>query len=335
MKVLMVYNYYKHRRPKISDADMKIKGSFESAFENNPEHTYEILNFGFEPNDIKDAKTLNEEILKRDFDICVVAEELNFYITLDTAKKLGKKLFLIIWDIWIAIAPHDDINFRLACKSVRKWGEHFSPHSILELSQYCNILINGYGEDEILDNVYGLLNTVDTRIYKPDFDSLQTIDIGHNGTLYIPERMKYYEIFKRANVNVTYTGNNPGISSSSTYLSEEEYAENFRKTKISLCYSESPFGPYHKDKKGRVSEIAACGGFMLMTHPHIFYFKGSYHFEPGVHFDSINEADCVDKVKYYLSNPEKRLQMAKAFYDRWMETVGPKAYWEKIFKWSK
>ena len=335
MKVLLVYNLYNPRKPKVACYDMKMRGTFECAFENNAEHTYEVLYFGFEPGFIKDTKTLNEEILKKDFDICVVAEELQFHITLDTAKKLGKKLFLIVWDIWVAISSNDTVNFRLACKSARTWGGHVNPHSIAELSQYCNILVCGYGIDEIMPNVYGLLNTIDTRIFYPNFETVQDIDVGHNGTLYIPERIKYYEIFKKANVNITYTGNNPGISIASKYLSDEEYAENFRKTKISLCYTESVFGPNHKEKKGRIGEIAASGGFMLMTHPEIFYFNGRKLFTEGVHYDTINEGDCVDKVKFYLANPEKRLTMAKAFYEEWCKTHSPKVYWEKIFEWSK
>jgi len=334
MKVLLVYNLYNPKKPKISGYDMKLRGSFESAFENNPEHSYEVLYFGFEPGFIKDAKTLNEEILKKDFDICVVAEELKFYIFLETAKKLGKKLFLNIWDIWVAIAPNDDVNFRIASKQPRTWGEHVNPHSILELSQYCNLLICGYGIDEILPNIYGMLNTVDTRFYFPKSIN-QDIDVCHNGTLYIPERFKYAEILQRSGINVQYYGNNPNIVKNSKYLNDDEYAEIYRRSKISLCFTQSIFGPNHKQKIGRIAEIASCGGFMLMTNPEIFYFKGKKLFEEGVHFDSIDEKNCVDKIRYYLENDEKRKAMSKAFYNRWMETHSPKVYWEKIFEWSK
>lgn len=335
MKVLLVYNLYNPKKPKISGYDMKLRGSFESAFEDNPEHSYEVLYFGFEPGFIKDAKSLNEEILKREFDICVVAEELHFYVFLETAKKLGKKLFLNIWDIWVATAISDDINFRVASKQPRTWGEHVNPHSIVELSQYCNLIVCGYGIDEILPNVYGLMNTVDTRFYYPKFDTSPEIDVSHNGTLYIPERFKYYEIFRKANLDVSYYGNNPSFLSNSKYLNDEEYADIFRKSKISLCFSESIFGPNHREKKGRVSEIASCGGFMLMTHPEIFKFKGKKLFEEGVHYDVIDESNCVDKIRYYLQNDDKRKEMSRAFYDRWMETHSPKVYWEKIFAWSK
>ena len=336
MKVLLVYNLYNPRKPNISGYDMKLRGSFESAFENNPEHSYEVLYFGFEPGFIKDAKTLNEELLKRDFDICVVSEELKFYVYLKTAKKLGKKLFLNIWDIWVAIASDDYVNFRIALKQRRTWGEHINPHSILKLSEYCNLLICGYGIDEILPNVYGIMNTVDTRLYYPKFDTVPEYDISHNGTLYIPERYKYYRMLRKTDLNVSYFGNNSKIKEcNGKYLSDEEYSDIFRKSKISLCFTESIFGSKHREKKGRISEIASCGGFMLMTHPEIFNYRGKKLFEEGVHFDSIDLDNCIDKIKYYLENEEKRKTMARAFYERWMETHSPKVYWEKIFEWSK
>lgn len=93
MKVLLVYNPWDPRSPKPSSYDMKLKGSFEAAFGETQEHTLDLLHFGPEPGLINNNDALNNEILKRDFDICVVAEELQFHIKLDTAKKLGKKLF--------------------------------------------------------------------------------------------------------------------------------------------------------------------------------------------------------------------------------------------------
>ena len=119
------------------------------------------------------------------------------------------------------------------------------------------------------------------------------------------------------------------------YVSDEEYAEIFRKTKISLCFTDSIFGAKWKQRKGRVSESAACQSFMLMTNPEIFTYKTGKWFEEGVHFDSINEQNCVDKIKYYLDNPEKRESMAKQFHERWLELCSPSAYWNQLFKWSK
>jgi hypothetical protein len=336
VKVLLVYNPWNPRKPKLSHYDMKLRGSFEAAFENSTEHSYEVLHFGFEPGLIVDNDELNSEILKKDFDVCMVAEELHFHIKLDTAKKLGKKLFLNVWDTWISVALLPSVNFSLAYKSPRIWGEHYQPHSMKELSEYCNILVTDYGYGEIYPNVYGVFNSVDTRFFNNKNVSEKLIDVGHNGTLYIQERLKYAEMFQRNNINVNYNGNeivNGRIQSG--YTSDQEYANIFRNTKISLCFTDSIFGIKWKQRKGRVSEIASCGSFMLATNPEVFTFKGKKWFDIGVHYDSINEQDCVDKVRFYLNNPDKREAMSKAFHEKWMETTGPVAYWNQIFEWSK
>jgi hypothetical protein len=336
VKVLLVYNPWNPRKPKLSHYDMKLRGSFEAAFENSSEHSYEVLHFGFEPDLIRDNDVLNAEILKKDFDVCMVAEEMHFHIKLDTAKKLGKKLFLNVWDTWISIASVASVNFSLAYKSPRVWGEHYQPHSMKELSEYCNILVTDYGYGEIYPNVYGVFNSVDTRYFNTNNISEKLIDVGHNGTLYIEERIKYAQIFQKNNINVNYNGNeivNGGIQSN--YTSDEQYANIFKNTKISLCFTDSIFGIKWKQRKGRVSEIASCGSFMLATNPEVFSFKNKKWFDVGIHYDSINEQDCVDKVRFYLNNPEKRETMAKAFHQKWMETTGPIAYWNQIFDWSK
>jgi hypothetical protein len=54
-----------------------------------------------------------------------------------------------------------------------------------------------------------------------------------------------------------------------------------------------------------------------------------------VHYDSINEANCVDKVRYYLANPEKRIEMAKAMNKHFHENYTPLHWWQDIFKWAK
>lgn len=336
MKVLLVYNPWDPRSPKPSSYDMKLKGSFEAAFGETQEHTLDLLHFGPEPGLINNNDALNNEILKRDFDICVVAEELQFHIKLDTAKKLGKKLFLNVWDCWLAIASVPSVNFSLVYKNPRIWGDHYQPHSIKELSQYCNVLIADYGYGEIYPNVYAVLNTLDTRIFNTNNVTDRPIDISHNGAMYIEERHRFYNIFQNNKINVNYS---TGIISNgrilNNYTTHEEYANVFKNTKISLSFTDSIFGPKWKQRKGRVSDIASCGSFMLTTNPEVLTYKGQSWFEKGVHFDSMNEQDCIEKINFYLNNPEKRESMAKAFHEKWMETCGPRAYWEQIFAWSK
>jgi hypothetical protein len=335
MKVLLVYNPWNLRKPDHSPYDVKIKGSFESAFGETNEHTYETLHFGYEPELIRDNKTLNEEILKRDFDIAVVSEEMEFHMTLDTAKKLGKKLFIHVWDTWIALASSPEVNLKLAMKSPKIWGEHYNPSSINQLSEYCNVLIMDMGYGEIKPNVYAMMNAVDTRIYHPNPEIEQNIDVSHNGTIYVAERAKFGNIFHKAGINVNYSGSIPARTYRDKHLSEEDYVKVFQRAKINLCYTESIFGPNHKQRKGRIPEVASCAGFMLMTHADALKWKQNYWFKDGEHFISMNEYDCVDKVRYYLNNPEKRKAIGQALYNEWLDKYSPRKYWEKIFEYSK
>jgi hypothetical protein len=129
---------------------------------------------------------------------------------------------------------------------------------------------------------------------------------------YIPERAKYFEIFQKANIPVTYTGSINKNIYPAQVLQMDDYVNVFKRTKISLAYTESIFGPNNKTRKLRPFDCAACGSFMLSTHPEAYKFRNKYWFEEGVHYDSMNESNCVDKVRYYLANPEKRIAIAKA-----------------------
>jgi hypothetical protein len=74
---------------------------------------------------------------------------------------------------------------------------------------------------------------------------------------------------------------------------------------------------------------------MLSTHPEAYKFRNRYWFEEGVHYDSMNESNCVDKVRYYLSNPEKRIEMAKAMNQHFHDNYTPMHWWQNIFKWAE
>jgi hypothetical protein len=338
MKVLYVYKPFYEHDIKSESAQEKVRGSFYSAFgENNPDYTIDVIHFGNAPGLIQTPKEMNQEILKRDFDVCIVSEELNFAVEMDVIKKLGKKLFLCCWDTFIATSTNMYINFRVMMKKPRIWGEQNWPIPMIEAAQYCNFIVGDYGKGEIFPNIYGVGNALDTRVYnmKNALEENRVIDVGFNGMFYIQERSKYYEIFQKANIPVTYTGSCNKNIYPAQVLDNKNFAEIFKKTKISLAYTESIFGPNNKQRKGRPFEIAACGSFMLSTHPVAYKFKNLCWFEEGVHYDSMDEHNCVDKVRYYLANPEKRIQMANAMNEHFLNNYTPLHWWQDIFKWSK
>ena len=337
MKVLFVYKPYYENDVDSESQQEKVRGSFYSAFgENNPDYQFDVIHFGHAPGLVRTSKEMNEEIMKRDFDVCIVSEELHFSVEMDVIKKLGKKLYLCCWDNFIATTSDMYVNFRIMMKKPRIWGEHKWPIPLAEASQYCNVIAADFGKGEIFPNVYGVGNALDTRVYNLEnaSEDKRDIDVGFNGMFYIPERGRYYEIFQKANIPVTYTGSCNKRIYPAQVLSDVSFAEVFKRTKISLQFTESIFGPNNRQRKGRPFEIAACGSFMLSTHPEAYKFRNQEWFTEGVHYDSIDESNCVDKVRYYLANPEKRIAMANAMHQHFLDNYTPLQWWKDIFRWA-
>ncbi len=338
MKVLFVYKPYYENDFNSESQQEKVRGSFFAAFgEDNPDYQIDVLHFGFAPGLINNPKEMNQEILKRDFDVCIVSEELHFSVEMDVIKKLGKKLFLCCWDNFIATSKDMYVNFRVMMKKPRIWGEHNWPIPLAEASQYCNVIATDFGKGEIFPNVYGVGNSIDTRTYNLNgaSENRRDINVGFNGMFYIAERMRFHEIFQKANMPITYTGSCNKNIYPAQVLDDKNFAEIFKRTKISLAFTDSIFGPNNKQRKGRPFEIAACGSFMLSTNPEAYKFRSLSWFEEGVHYDSINEQNCVDKIRYYLNNPEKRIAMAKAMNEHFLNNYTPLHWWQDIFRWSQ
>ena len=335
MKVLMIYSLYYENNKQVVDHKDKIRASFETTFENDDNYECEVLHLGNEPNNIKNSDELNNALLSKDFDLAIVSEEGKYTVRLETAKKLGKKLFLMHWDTWIAMSPDIHVNFKIAMKAARGWGGMVQPHSLIQFAEYCNILVIDYGFGEMFPNIYCIPSFIDLKDFHPDENVNRDFDVSHNGMMYIPERARYAEIFHKSNVNITYTGSMNKNIFPAQLLSVKDFAEIFRRSKISLCFTESIFGAQNKQRKTRIYEIAASGSFMLMSHGEVLdNYKYSW-FKKGVHFDAINESNCIEKIEYYLKNSEKRNEMANAFYEHYINNYSPKILWNNIFTYVK
>jgi hypothetical protein len=331
MKVLFIYNLYYENNKDIVDHKDKLRTSFEAAFEQNKEHSYEVVHLGYEENDIKNSEQLNRTLLEKEFDIAVVSEEDHWIVYLETAKKLGKKLFLCHWDTWLAMSSNLEVNFRITSKKPRAWGNFQQTLSLAQLAEYCNILVFDYGYNEILPNMYGVATPIDTRIFYKDPNIVQDLEVCHNGMMYIPERIDYATMFDKAKVNITYTGSMNKNIYPAQMLTLNEYANIFQRSKISLCFTDSVFGPLNKQRKGKIYEIAASGSFLLTTNPEVIDSRKSAWFKQGVHFDSMNLGDCVDKVRFYMKNPDVAKNMANAMHEHYLQIDGPINWWKNIF----
>jgi len=327
MKVLLAYVKYAPEKPVLSNLHSNLTGSFLSAFENDPDYQLEHLFFSNEPGDIQTAKQLNEELLKREFDIAIVSENQKIVLDINTVKKLGKKLFVCNWDCNSMVSTDSWVNFRLFIKKPANLDFIQAKHSLLEMSQYCNILNFDYGYGEMLPNIYGVATPQDSRIFHTVPEDQREYDVLFCGSLHMQERHSILRKLIDNGINVKVVGGK--WPPENTLHSFEEYAEQFRKSKISISFNESMF--FKKQRKGRIYESISCGALCAMTYPEVVKFRNHSWFEESKHFVSINFNNCVDVIKYYLDNPTERIEIAKAGYEHYQETVAPKVFWNEIF----
>ena len=182
MKALIIYRYYNPYKPHINGAEYRWS-SFECAFKDDPNFTCEKLYLGDEPGFIKTAKQLNEALLTKEFDIAMVAEEFQYIVYLETAKKLGKKLFICGWDTPVATSTNCYVNFKISLKKSRVWGCLNQPVPVVDFVKYCNYLICDYGYGELYPNVYSICPPLDTNIFKVDESIEKDIDVVFCGSM--------------------------------------------------------------------------------------------------------------------------------------------------------
>ena len=327
MKVLLAYVKYAPSKPVLSNLHSNLTGSFLSAFQDDPNMTLDHLYYSKERGDISTAQQLNEELLKRDFDIALVSENQKIVLDIETVKKLGKKLFVCNWDCNCMVSTDPWVNFRLFIKNPVNIDFLQANHSLLEMSQYCNVLNFDYGYGEMLPNIYGVATPQDERLFYPITDEQKEYDVLFCGSLHMQERVSILRKLMDNRINVKIVGGKwPPENTLHTF---EEYAEQFRKAKISLSFNESMF--LKKQRKGRIYESIASGALCAMTYPEVVKFRNKCWFEEDKHFVSINLDNCVDVIKHYLENSDQRKQIAQAGYEHYQKTVSAKVFWNEIF----
>jgi len=334
MKVLMIFDIYDHVR-NYTGAYHRIESTFNSAFENDLNYTYKAIYIGNEPGFINTPKQLNDALLNEDYDIAVVSEGGDMVVDLQVAKKIGKKLFIMHWEGWSGVSNNPLTNFLAIYKKPRIWGAINQPASIYEFSQYCNVLCYDFGYGEIYPNIYAVWNPYNSKLYKLDESIERDIDASHNGAVVTPERIRYVELFKRANFPITYTGSQQKHIFPYQALLEEDYVKIYQRSKISLCFNDSIFGQTAVARKQKIIEAGLCGGFPLVTNPETYTtFKGSW-FKEGIHFISMNENNCIDKIKYYLNHPDKRKEISENLHKEINSYHTDKHWWNRLFEWAK
>jgi hypothetical protein len=322
MKVLTAYRRYTDQGE--TQGSFHRWNTFEHAYKDDENYERIELHYGSKPGCIKNSEELNKALLNTEFDIAIVNEEKNLFVNLDTAKKLGKKLFIVHGDCTSIMSNDLTVNFRLSVKQSRPLINH--PVPLIEFAQYCNILVADYGYGELLPNFYAMTFPLDPDLYFYDKSLNKDIEVSHNGNMFIGERHNFADIFKKANLNIVYTR----TPRDGEIHSEQDYSSFYKRSKISLCFNQSIFGPQWRQRKSRIYEIVSCGSLLLMTHPEVLKHKNGSWFTEGVHFESINKENCVDKIRYYLSNDDARNNMIESAHQEYLKLCGPKVWWDRI-----
>ena len=183
--------------------------------------------------DIWSPEQLKKVLLETEFDIALVSPFKNMVIDMETAEKLGKKLFVIVWDTHSISTKIRYINMRIFLKAKADLGVVKYDPPLYDLSKYCNILVVDTGYGEMLPNIYCIFEPMDDSVLYPIPEEEKIYDISFIGSTDIAERKWYREQFKRHNLPITYLG---GRGDGDQKLTFEQWAECHRKSKIELNF---------------------------------------------------------------------------------------------------
>jgi hypothetical protein len=298
--------------------------SFNNAFKDSSEH--ELIVRYISQSDIWSPTHLTQVLLETDYDIAIVSPLWHVHVQLDAAKKIGKKLFIVIWDSHSPIITSNrDTNFRIFLNSKPVCGHTFV-HTCNEYAQHCNVLIVDYGCGEIASNIYEVPSMQDSTLFYPITEEEKKQELLFFGQLSTHERKYFINNLKKTNLPLSnFTGNGT--------MNWENFAKTVRETKMYLVFNETYTRLGHR--KGKIYEAAACGILPLATHPDVYSYKDKKCFIEGKHFVSINKSNYIDVIKYYLDNPEKRIEISKEAHSHYMEHFSEKPFWYNIFKYAK
>lgn len=160
-------------------------------------------------------------------------------------------------------------------------------HVFLHTSECRKVVIeNGWLKPE---DCSVLLNGFDETVFMPDWQAIKDIDVLFVGTITERRNKWLNRIQKLYDVEVF-----------SAY--GREMAELINRSKIILnIHSEEPL-----DTETRVFEVLGCGGFLLSEK---LSQDNPFSDNELVQFYSFE--DCIQKIKFFLLNPQKRKQIAK------------------------
>lgn len=222
----------------------------------------------------------------------------------EVARRLGHKIAMLWWDAVVSL------------DGVKGWSRNV--HQI----------IFDHGRGQEYPNVFSLPVPQDERIFFPDKTVDKDIDVSFVGSIADPwsDRAKVIQKIKDAGINI-WSGGGRGHGANYSNLPIEEYAKIHKRSKINLNLS---YGHGRPQRKGRVFEIAACGGFLMSNQPQMMRGKEGEFFGEETEFVSFTDDDIVEKIKYYLVHKEERDLISYRMYQSWVNNFSAKYFWRQV-----
>jgi spore maturation protein CgeB len=254
-------------------------------------------------------------------------------------KRTERKIFDFIEKnrIDIVVVMSESVDFRLSLEFYRKLREKcFVAMMIGDTDYYFEVRDRYYAQAIDLVITYDYLSTFafrkicvdsialysswDGSRYKKLGDTKKTIDVSFVGAVAGKnDRIRYIERLAAVGIRVEVFG----VGSTNGQVTQEKMVELFNASRINLNFTgtvdttrltrDLKIQKLLKQVKGRIAEIALCGGFVLTE-----YAPGTEQiFEPGKEIETFYcEKDLVEKIKHYLKHDDERGEIAKNGYIR-------------------
>ncbi len=161
------------------------------------------------------------------------------------------------------------------------------------------------------------------------------IDVCFIGDVRKRGRLEYIKFLKDAGINITVYGQGSEngflpFGKMSEYMCRSKINLNFsQNAKLSWINSDEPMLNRVRVDTYRPREIALTGSFCLCEHSPFLYTM----FDIGKEIDTFRDkAELLEKVRFYLSNPEKRDALALVAHKRALENYQPEIDAQRLLK---
>lgn len=293
-----------HRPETQSNSQFNLLNSWEST-KLGPKENYFMGR-----DDLWTTEAIDEKILNSDADFFVISK-YHRMPSVELTQKLGKKINFFWWDSMISL------------EGTKYWASVGGNHFTMD-----------FEKGNWSHNLYGISVPQDPTFFYRDDSVEKTIDVLFNGSVdtHRPDRARLRDKLIAAGIDVQFSGGR-GLTEEYANHPMRKYSQFYREAKICLNLNLGGNEAYCQ-RKGRIFEIAACGGFMLSNYPEAFKGVEGEFFTDGEDYISFTDDDIVDKIRYYLDNESERNRVANNVWTKYKLLYSPKPFWTNIMRIS-